>query len=138
MMYSNRVCERLHDEHMATLALLEKLERFFANNKPPEVIDAGARTLLVDLAVAFENEIWRHFAFEEKYLFDYRSTFDLGQRGSGLTATLLNGHGMPGLRARQISIESRRHETHVRAAFFGDPDAMAVDQHAAVFLKWLQ
>ena len=57
MMYSNRVCERLHDEHMATLALLEKLERFVANNKPPEAIDTGARTLLVDLAVAFENEI---------------------------------------------------------------------------------
>src|SRR5665811_2315805 len=71
MMYSNRVCERLHDEHMATLALLEKLERFVANNKPPEAIDAGARTRLVNLAVAFENEIWRHFGFEEKHLFDY-------------------------------------------------------------------
>lgn len=32
MMYANRVCERLHDEHMATLALLERLERFVANN----------------------------------------------------------------------------------------------------------
>ena len=138
MMYSNRVCERLHDEHMATLALLERLERFVANNKPLEAIDAGARTLLVDLAMAFVNEIWRHFAFEEKYPFDYRSTFDLGQRNSGLTATDLNGHGMPRLRARQISIENRRHQPHVRTAFFGDPDAMAVDQHAAVFLKRLQ
>jgi hemerythrin-like domain-containing protein len=71
MMYSNRVCERLHDEHMATLTLLERLERFVANNRPPEAGDTGARTLLVDLAVAFENEIWRHFTFEEKYLFDY-------------------------------------------------------------------
>ena len=70
-MYSNRVCQKLHDEHMATLALLERLERFVGNNKPPEANDTGARTLLIDLAVAFENEIWRHFAFEEKYLFDY-------------------------------------------------------------------
>jgi hemerythrin-like domain-containing protein len=70
-MYSNRVCQKLHDEHMATLALLERLERYVANNKPPESIDTAARSLLVDLAVAFENEIWRHFAFEEKYLFDY-------------------------------------------------------------------
>ena len=31
----------------------------------------AARRLLVDLAVAFENEIWRHFAFEEKHLFGY-------------------------------------------------------------------
>jgi hemerythrin-like domain-containing protein len=95
MMYSNRVCERLHDEHMATLALLERLERFVANNKPLEAIDASARTPLIDLAVAFDNEIWRHFGFEEKYLFDYRSTFERGQRSSGLTATDLNGHGMP-------------------------------------------
>lgn len=70
-MYSNRVCQKLHDEHMATLALLERLERFVANNTPPAAADTSARTLLVDLAVAFENEVWRHFAFEEEHLFDY-------------------------------------------------------------------
>ena len=70
-MYSNRVCQKLHDEHMATLALLERLERFVANNTPPTAADTSARTLLVDLAVAFENEVWRHFAFEEEHLFDY-------------------------------------------------------------------
>jgi iron-sulfur cluster repair protein YtfE (RIC family) len=56
---------------MATLALLERLERFVANNTPPTAADTSARTLLVDLAVAFENEVWRHFAFEEEHLFDY-------------------------------------------------------------------
>lgn len=71
MMYSNRVCQKLHDEHMATLVLLEKLERFVAGNKQPEATDTAARSLLIDLAVAFENEIWRHFGFEEKHLFDY-------------------------------------------------------------------
>jgi iron-sulfur cluster repair protein YtfE (RIC family) len=70
-MYSNRVCQKLHDEHMATLALLERLERFVANNTPPTAADTSARTLLVDLAVAFESEVWRHFAFEEEHLFDY-------------------------------------------------------------------
>ena len=70
-MYSNRVCQKLHDEHMATLAVLERLERLAANNSPPAAADPSVRTLLIDLAVAFENEIWRHFAFEEKYLFDY-------------------------------------------------------------------
>ena len=39
MMYSNRVCQKLHDEHMATLALLEKLERFVGNNNPPAASD---------------------------------------------------------------------------------------------------
>jgi iron-sulfur cluster repair protein YtfE (RIC family) len=70
-MYSNRVCQKLHDEHMATLAILERLERFVANNTPPAAADTSARTLLIDLAVAFENEVWRHFAFEEEHLFDY-------------------------------------------------------------------
>ena len=70
-MYSNRVCQKLHDEHMATLAILERLERFVANNTLPAATDTSARTLLVDLAVAFENEVWRHFAFEEEHLFDY-------------------------------------------------------------------
>ena len=70
-MYANRVCQKLHDEHMATLALLERLERFAANNAPPPANDPGTRTLLVDLATAFETEVWRHFAFEEEYLFGY-------------------------------------------------------------------
>jgi len=71
MMDSNRVCQKIHDEHMATLALLERLERFVAAGTPPQAADSAARRLLVDLAVAFENEIWRHFAFEEKHLFGY-------------------------------------------------------------------
>jgi hemerythrin-like domain-containing protein len=70
MMYENRVCQKLHDEHMATLALLERLERFAAG-APAVAGDPAARTLLVDLAVAFENEIRRHFAFEEAHLFGY-------------------------------------------------------------------
>lgn len=71
MMYSNRVSQKLHEEHMATLALLERLERFVAKKEPPEMVDIGARTLLVDLVGAFESEIWHHFTFEEKYLFGY-------------------------------------------------------------------
>jgi hemerythrin-like domain-containing protein len=86
MMYSNRVCQKLHDEHMATLALLEKLERFIAGNKPPEATDTAARSLLIDLAVAFENEIWRHFGFEEKHLFDYFAESGDTEMGRLLTA----------------------------------------------------
>lgn len=70
-MYSNRVSQKLHDEHMATLTLLERLARFVADKEPPKAVDIGTRTFLIDLATAFESEIWHHFAFEEKYLFDY-------------------------------------------------------------------
>ena len=71
MMYSNRVCHKLHDEHMATLALLERLERFVAKGEPAAASDSGTRSFLIDLAAAFESEVWRHFDFEEDYLFDY-------------------------------------------------------------------
>ena len=71
MMYSNRVCQKLHDEHMATLASLERLERFVAKGEPAAASDSGTRSFLIDLAVAFESEVWHHFDFEEKHLFDY-------------------------------------------------------------------
>ena len=66
MMYSNRVCQKLHDEHMATLGLLERLERFFvAKQEPPAAIDSATRIFLIDLAVAFESEVWHHFDFDK-------------------------------------------------------------------------
>lgn len=71
MMYSNRVSQKLHVEHMATLALLERLGRFVASKEAPKTVDIDTRTFLIDLAAAFESEIWHHFAFEEKYLFEY-------------------------------------------------------------------
>jgi iron-sulfur cluster repair protein YtfE (RIC family) len=70
-MYSNRVSQKLHEEHMATLALLERLERFVAKGEPPETVDSATRTFLVDLAVAFESEVWHHFDFEEQHLFAF-------------------------------------------------------------------
>lgn len=86
MMYENRVCQKLHDEHMATLALLERLERFAAGNAPPAPGDPAARTLLIDLAVAFENEIGRHFAFEEAHLFGYFAETGDAEMAQHLTA----------------------------------------------------
>ena len=70
-MYSNRISEKLHEEHLATLALLERIAHFIAKKDPPETADIGARRLLIDLAAAFESEVWNHFDFEEKYLFGY-------------------------------------------------------------------
>src|SRR5271165_3580779 len=86
MTYSNRVSQKLHDEHMATLALLERLGRLVANNKePPNAVDIGTRTFLIDLTAAFESEIWHHFAFEEKYLFEYLVTFGDAELAQHLT-----------------------------------------------------
>ena len=41
MTYANRVGQKLHDEHMATLALLERLERFMTKGKPPATVDSA-------------------------------------------------------------------------------------------------
>ncbi len=66
MMYSNRVSQKLHDEHMATLALLERLGRFVASKEAPKTVDSDTRTFLIDLAAAFDSEIWHHFSSKAK------------------------------------------------------------------------
>jgi hypothetical protein len=42
---------------------------------------------------------------------------------------------MPGLAARQVSIECRGNDADERTAFFGYPDAMAFDLQTAIILQ---
>lgn len=66
------ILQTLHEEHMAVMALLERLETFLRKRKPdtaPAPGDAEANTLLADLASNLEGEIGSHYAFEEQYLF---------------------------------------------------------------------
>ncbi len=62
----------LHDDHVLTLALLEKIEATLAKqgkgNCPAE-IDENMRSLLNDMTAILTAEITGHFAFEEEYLF---------------------------------------------------------------------
>jgi hemerythrin-like domain-containing protein len=72
IMFSNRISQRLHDEHCATIALMERLEQLLARFRRSGVPDArGAEVsqLLRDLAVGITAEVERHFAFEETHLF---------------------------------------------------------------------
>lgn len=85
MEFSNRVSQKLHDEHMATVALLERLERFAGSRTPPPAADAAAGRLLGDLATAFEAEVWRHFDFEEEHLFTYLDQAGDAEIGAHLT-----------------------------------------------------
>ncbi len=74
MNYSNRVSQTLHDEHRATIALMEKLEQFLARHRrdnAPDPSDSVTARLLGELTTAVEAEIERHFAFEENHLFTY-------------------------------------------------------------------
>jgi len=69
--FAHRVSQMLHDEHCATIALMERLEQVVARHRrgPPDVKDPALAQLLGDLSTGFEPEVERHFAFEEAKLF---------------------------------------------------------------------
>jgi hemerythrin-like domain-containing protein len=74
MSFTNRVNQKLHDEHLATVALMERLEQLIARHKPgspPDTADRGVMQLFSDLSAGLETEIEHHFTFEEDYLFSY-------------------------------------------------------------------
>jgi hemerythrin-like domain-containing protein len=89
MEFTNRVCQSLHDEHMATLALFDRVEQLLGRYKrtdPPDGADPGTARLLRDLRVWIDTEIKRHFDFEEDELFTY-----LDEHGDNALATSLTG-----------------------------------------------
>jgi len=66
------VARSLHDEHMATLALLARLEALLGRHGPAAAPDAAAgpvAALLAELARAVALELGPHFTFEETHLF---------------------------------------------------------------------
>jgi hemerythrin-like domain-containing protein len=70
----NRVCQTLHDEHVATVALMERLEQVIARYRKgslPDANDQAVALLLTDLSIGLEKELERHFAFEEEELFTF-------------------------------------------------------------------
>ena len=62
MEFNRHISRRLHEEHIATLALWSRVESSLAANRP----DAA---LLKSAAAALAEELDRHFAFEEAELF---------------------------------------------------------------------
>jgi hemerythrin-like domain-containing protein len=74
MSFTNRISQALHDEHGATVALMERLEQLIARYRRgglPAVGDPAVSRLLSDLSTGVEDEVERHFAFEEDHLFTY-------------------------------------------------------------------
>jgi hemerythrin-like domain-containing protein len=85
MDFSNRISQKLHDEHMATVALMERLQNFVAVGKRPDAADTTVRRFLSDLTGALEGEIKRHFDFEEQHLFSYLTDAGEGEISAHLT-----------------------------------------------------
>ena len=88
MSFTNGVSQALHEEHQATMALVERLEQFIACHRrdvTPDASDTAAVRLLSDLAAGMENEVQRHFAFEEERLFTFLNTIGNEAIGAHLT-----------------------------------------------------
>lgn len=84
MNYTNRISQALHDEHGATVALMERLEQLLARGRrsgPPDKGDSNVARLLSDLSTSLESEVQRHFAFEESHIFTYLE--EIGDAGIG-------------------------------------------------------
>jgi hemerythrin-like domain-containing protein len=92
MNFQNRVCQKLHEEHAAVFALMDRLVQTIARhrNDVPDAKDPMVAKLLNDLAAELPGEVERHFAFEEAELFSY-----LGEAGNqGIGAHLTYEHGI--------------------------------------------
>lgn len=72
MDFRRHVSRTLHDDHVATMAVLERLETLIGRHRPSQPpLQGGADTarLLKDLIAALDTEIGPHFAFEEDSVF---------------------------------------------------------------------
>jgi hemerythrin-like domain-containing protein len=87
MNFENRVCQKLHEEHAAVIAMLELLAQTIARHRDgvADAKDPMVAKLLNDLAAELPGEVERHFAFEEAELFPYLS--EAGNQGIGAHLT---------------------------------------------------
>lgn len=71
MQFSRRTAQLLHEDHQATLIMIEQLEDLIARAKRnlPDINDTATRKTLEHAATAVEQEVRDHFAFEEEELF---------------------------------------------------------------------
>lgn len=81
MNFEGQVCRALHDEHRANLDLLGKVEQALGRASR---YDAALAGLIGQFARALEQDIERHFRFEEESLFPLMS-----DAGDGDMAALL-------------------------------------------------
>jgi hemerythrin-like domain-containing protein len=86
-MFSNRICETLHEEHRATVALMERLERLIAAHRrgPPDAKEPAIAQFLRQLADGVDADVKRHFNFEEDHLFSYLRSIGDAAIGAHLT-----------------------------------------------------
>ena len=101
------VCRALHDEHKATLGILERLETLLGRHgsrRPPDLASPELASFLKGLVFAIDTEIGPHFAFEESHVFPILS--EAGDRE--MCAVLLAEHGEILPLARRVAELAKR------------------------------
>jgi hemerythrin-like domain-containing protein len=86
-MYRNRICQKLHDEHAATVSTMEQIENMIAKyrNEAPTLNDSDV-LLLRGIAANVELEVSPHFDFEEQHLFAFLEEMGDAAIGSHLAS----------------------------------------------------
>lgn len=86
-MFSNRVSQTLHDEHRATVDLMERLEALIATHRRgcPDTTRSEVSRLLIETASGVEADVGRHFDFEEQHLFTFLNSLGDEAIGTHLT-----------------------------------------------------
>jgi hemerythrin-like domain-containing protein len=86
MNFSNRICQTLHDEHLANIALLQRVGQLLAaHGRTPPDNNQAVQRLLSDLGSGMASEVKRHFDFEESTLFTYLDS--IGESAIGVHLT---------------------------------------------------
>lgn len=68
---SSRIVEILHEEHVATVAFIDRLDKAIAGpDRLPAAEDPAVARVLRDAGSALGDELARHFDFEESPLFE--------------------------------------------------------------------
>ncbi|MDX9859837.1 MAG: hemerythrin domain-containing protein [Rhodospirillales bacterium] len=96
------VLRALHDDHVKTLGLLDRLEALLRRNgpdRPPVASDAEATTLLAEVIANMTDEVNHHFTFEEEQLFPRFSQF----AEPGIPAMLRGEHDAMRSLARRLT-----------------------------------
>ncbi len=103
---SSKIGQLLHQDHVQAIALLQKLEQFLigqTSKRPPDVANDAVKALLKDVAYIIDDEITRHFGFEEGHLFP--ALAEAGE--TGMTTFLAHEHGMIRPVAQELGVLAR-------------------------------
>ncbi|MCP4182948.1 MAG: hemerythrin domain-containing protein [Hyphomicrobiales bacterium] len=86
MSFTCRTAQLLHEDHQATVGVIEDLDRIIARAKRslPDINDPAVKATLTKAAASISDEVSRHFSFEEDELFTMLEEMGDAQIGAHL------------------------------------------------------